>query len=45
MTMQKTCLHFFRMCDKEKIKFIFCEKVSEKGIGMAIMNRLKKASS
>ena len=35
---------FFRECDEEGIKTIYCQKVDEKGIGAAIMNRLKKAS-
>lgn len=35
---------FFRECDDEGIKTIYCQKVEEKGIGAAIMNRLKKAS-
>lgn len=34
---------FFRECDDEGIKTIWCQKVSEKGIGAAIMNRLNKA--
>lgn len=34
---------FFRECDEMGIKTIYCEKVTEKGIGAAIMNRLKKA--
>jgi L-threonylcarbamoyladenylate synthase len=36
---------FFRQCDEKGIKFIYCQEVKEKGIGLAIMNRLKKASS
>ena len=36
---------FFRECDRNKIKTIYCQRVEEKGIGMAIMNRLKKASA
>ncbi|KXK51651.1 MAG: SUA5-like translation factor [Chlorobi bacterium OLB5] len=34
---------FFRECDDEGIKTIWCQKVAEKGIGAAIMNRLNKA--
>lgn len=34
---------FFRECDDEGIKTIWCQKVPEKGIGAAIMNRLNKA--
>ena len=41
----KNLFSFFRECDSKKIKTIYCQRVVEKGIGMAIMNRLKKASS
>jgi L-threonylcarbamoyladenylate synthase len=34
---------FFRMCDAMGIKIIYAGAVPEKGIGTAIMNRLKKA--
>jgi L-threonylcarbamoyladenylate synthase len=39
----KNLFSFFRECDHMGIKTIYCDKVSEKGIGLAIMNRLKKA--
>ncbi len=39
----KNLFSFFRECDEKGIKTIYCEKVSEKGIGLAIMNRLQKA--
>ena len=35
---------FFRECDARKIKTIYCETVEEKGIGLALMDRLKRAS-
>ncbi|MBE2219334.1 MAG: threonylcarbamoyl-AMP synthase [Ignavibacteria bacterium] len=35
---------FFHKCDEMGIKTIYCEKISEKGVGAAIMNRLNKAS-
>lgn len=35
---------FFRRCDKEKIETIYCETVEEKGIGLALMDRLKRAA-
>ncbi len=41
----KELFSFFRECDKIGIKTIYCESVPEKGIGMAIMNRLKKAAN
>lgn len=35
---------FFRECDAQNIKTIYCEKVEKKGIGLALMDRLKRAS-
>jgi L-threonylcarbamoyladenylate synthase len=35
---------FFRQCDRENIETIYCEKVAESGIGLALMDRLKRAS-
>lgn len=35
---------FFRQCDRENISTIYCEKVEEKGIGLALMDRLKRAA-
>jgi L-threonylcarbamoyladenylate synthase len=40
----KNLFTFFRECDKDGIKNVYAENISEKGIGLAIMNRLKKAS-
>ncbi len=39
----KHLFSFFRECDQIGIKTIYCDKVSEKGVGLAIMNRLMKA--
>jgi len=39
----KNLFSFFRECDELGVKTIYCEKVPEKGIGVAIMNRLVKA--
>ncbi len=36
---------FFRQCDRENIKTIYCEKIVESGIGLALMDRLKRASA
>jgi L-threonylcarbamoyladenylate synthase len=36
--------NFFRECDHKNIKTIYCETVEEKGIGLALMDRLKRAS-
>jgi L-threonylcarbamoyladenylate synthase len=35
---------FFRRCDREKIEIIYCETVDENGIGLALMDRLKRAA-
>ena len=35
---------FFRQCDRAGIETIYCETVEEKGIGLALMDRLKRAS-
>lgn len=35
---------FFRRCDTEKIEKIYCQSVTEKGIGTALMDRIKRAS-
>jgi L-threonylcarbamoyladenylate synthase len=35
---------FFRECDRENVEIIYCEIVEEKGIGLALMDRLKRAS-
>ena len=40
----KNLFSFFRECDARGFKIIYCEKVPEKGIGLAIMNRLNKAA-
>ncbi|MGC2238158.1 MAG: L-threonylcarbamoyladenylate synthase [Pyrinomonadaceae bacterium] len=36
--------NFFRECDRKNIENIYCETVSEKGIGLALMDRLKRAA-
>ncbi len=35
---------FFRSCDEAGIEIIFCQKIEEEGIGLALMNRLQKAA-
>ncbi len=35
---------FFRQCDRENIETIYCQTVEEKGIGLALMDRLKRAA-
>ncbi len=35
---------FFRECDRQGIKAIFCESVDERGIGAALMDRLRRAA-
>ncbi len=41
----KSLFSFFRECDTKGIKIIYAEKIDERGIGIAIMNRLRKASA
>ena len=36
---------FFRTCDNQNIKEIYCETVEEKGIGTALMDRLHRAAA
>jgi L-threonylcarbamoyladenylate synthase len=35
---------FFRRCDEREIKTIYCQKVEEKDLGLALMDRLKRAA-
>jgi L-threonylcarbamoyladenylate synthase len=35
--------NFFRECDRRGIKTIYCQPVAEKGIGLALMDRLKRS--
>ena len=35
---------FFRECDNQNIEIIYCQTVEETGIGVALMDRLKRAS-
>lgn len=35
---------FFRECDRQNIEVIYCETVTEEGIGRALMDRLKRAA-
>jgi L-threonylcarbamoyladenylate synthase len=39
----KNLFSFFRECDTKGIKVIYCQRVKDSGVGVAIMNRLKKA--
>ena len=36
---------FFRECDRRNVRTIFCEAVEEKGIGSALMDRIRRAAS
>ena len=40
----RTVFDFFRLCDRENIETVICEAVEEKGIGRALMDRLKRAA-
>jgi L-threonylcarbamoyladenylate synthase len=41
----RSLFHFFRECDSRGIQTIYCEQVSESGIGLALMDRIIKASN
>ena len=36
---------FFRRCDRAGIKNIYCQSLSDEGLGLALMDRIKKAAS
>ena len=36
--------NFFRECDRRRLETIYCETVEETGIGLALMDRLKRSS-
>jgi L-threonylcarbamoyladenylate synthase len=36
---------FFRECDRRNIAIIYCESVTEEGIGVALMDRIKRAAT
>lgn len=40
----KTFFHFFRVCDRKKIRNIYCQRVPTRGLGLAIMDRLERAA-
>jgi L-threonylcarbamoyladenylate synthase len=40
----RSLFHFFRECDRKGIQTIYCEQVSEDGIGLAVMDRIRKAA-
>ncbi len=40
----RSLFHFFRECDARGIETIYCEQVSEGGIGLALMDRIRKAA-
>jgi L-threonylcarbamoyladenylate synthase len=40
----QTVFEFFRECDRRGIGTIYCQAVPEKGIGVALMDRLRRAS-
>ncbi len=40
----RSVFEFFRECDRAEIKIIYCESVSETGIGTALMDRIRRAA-
>ena len=41
----KSLFQFFRQCDEVGIQTIYCESVEERGLGLALMDRIKRAAS
>lgn len=41
----RSVFEFFRECDRRKVKTIYCEVVAEQGIGIALMDRLRRAEA
>ena len=41
----RALFHFFRRCDAAALKTIFCETVPAHGIGIALMDRLRRAAA
>lgn len=35
---------FFRACDEARVEVIYCEAVEERGLGLALMDRIKRAA-
>jgi L-threonylcarbamoyladenylate synthase len=44
-SLSKNLFKIFRQCDNDRVDYILISSVEEKGIGMALMNRIRKASS
>ena len=40
----RTVFSFFRQCDKKRVAAIYCEQVSDEGIGRALMDRIHRAA-
>jgi L-threonylcarbamoyladenylate synthase len=40
----RSLFQFFRDCDAHDMETIYCEQVSEDGIGLALMDRIRKAA-
>jgi L-threonylcarbamoyladenylate synthase len=40
----RTLFHFFRQCDAAGVELIYCQAVSETGLGLALMDRIRRAA-
>lgn len=40
----RSVFRFFRECDEKGITLIFCERIAETGLGLALMDRIKRAA-
>lgn len=41
----RSLYEFFRECDRSGVKTIYCERVEETGIGVALMDRIRRAAA
>ena len=44
-TYAQKLFHFFRVCERAGVQVIYCQKVPERGLGRALMDRLQRAAS
>jgi L-threonylcarbamoyladenylate synthase len=44
-TYAQKLFHFFRVCERAGVQVIYCQKIPERGLGRALMDRLRRAAS
>jgi hypothetical protein len=40
----RALFEFFRRCDRAGLRLIYCQTVEEQGLGLALMDRLRRAA-